>query len=189
VEVTVEPEVPDLGATGLELTAPACVVLGMVGLGAKSGYEIKQRVEQSIRFFWTISPVQIYPSLRLLEEAGLITGRADPQGKRRRRSYEITDAGRGALRDWLLAPDPMPFELRDTGLLKLFFADSLDPAQSGALLAAISQRSEQRLATLRAIEPIAQDARDQGNLYPLLTLRMGIAFHQAIVDTCQELPR
>jgi PadR family transcriptional regulator, regulatory protein AphA len=180
---------PGDGTAGLGLTAPAYVVLGMVGLGAKSGYEIKQRVEQSIRFFWTISPVQIYPSLQRLEQAGLITGRADPQGKRRRRSYEITDAGRTALREWLLRPDPMPFELRDTGLLKLFFADSLDPAQSLGLLTAISQRSEQRLATLRAIEPIALEAREQGNLYPLLTLRMGIAFHQAIVDTCQELPR
>src|ERR1700728_2996789 len=115
---------PGDGTAGLGLTAPAYVVLGMVGLGAKSGYEIKQRVE-----------------------------------------------------------------LRDTGLLKLFFADSLDPAQSLGLLTAISQRSEQRLATLRAIEPIALEAREQRNLYPLPTLRMGIVFHQAIVDTCQELPR
>jgi DNA-binding PadR family transcriptional regulator len=178
----------DTGAGEAELTAPAYVVLGMVGLGARSGYEIKQRVEQSIRFFWTISPVQIYPSLRRLEEAGLITGRPDPQGKRRRRSYEITEAGRAALRVWLLRPDPMPFELRDTGLLRLFFADSLDQAQAGALLAAIRERSEQRIATLRAIEPIAEKARAQGNLYPLLTLRIGLAYHQAMVDTCQELP-
>ena len=35
------------------------VVLGMVGLGRRSGYEIKQAVELSIRFFWTISPAQI----------------------------------------------------------------------------------------------------------------------------------
>ena len=67
-----------------ELGAPAYVVLGMVRLGARSGYEIKQAVENSIRFFWTISQAQIYPSLQLLEEAGLITGRADPQGRRPR---------------------------------------------------------------------------------------------------------
>ena len=57
-----------------ELGAPAYVVLGMVRLGARSGYEIKQAVENSIRFFWTISQAQIYPSLQLLEQAGLITG-------------------------------------------------------------------------------------------------------------------
>jgi DNA-binding PadR family transcriptional regulator len=70
-----------------ELGAPAYVVLGMVHLGARSGYEIKQAVENSIRFFWTISQAQIYPSLQLLESAGLITGRADPQGRRPRRVF------------------------------------------------------------------------------------------------------
>src|ERR1700747_2467768 len=93
-----------------DVAPPAYVVLGMVRLGARSGYEIKQTVEQSIRFFWTISPVQIYPSLVQLEEAGLITGRADPQGKRRRRTYEITPAGELALRQWLRRAEPMPFE-------------------------------------------------------------------------------
>src|SRR5437667_11616312 len=96
-----------------DLPAPAYVVLGMVRLGARSGYEIKQAVEMSIRFFWTISQVQIYPSLKRLERAGLIRGRSEPQGKRPRRVFEITKAGEAALRDWLRQKEPMPFELRD----------------------------------------------------------------------------
>lgn len=32
----------------------------------------------------------------------------------------------------------------------------------------------------------AEDAERQGNIYPLLTLRMGIAFHQVMVDVCDE---
>src|SRR5258707_12319441 len=87
-----------------ELAAPAYVVLGMVRLGARSGYEIKQTVEQSIRFFWTISPVQIYPSLAQLERAGLITGQAEPQGQRRRRVYEITPAAQTPPRQWPRRP-------------------------------------------------------------------------------------
>src|SRR6202050_3950690 len=81
----------DIGPAGL--SAPAYVVLGMVRLGARSGYEIKQMVDQSIRFFWTISQVQIYPSLGQLEQAALITGRDQPQARRRKRVYEITGAG------------------------------------------------------------------------------------------------
>lgn len=168
------------------LAPPAYVVLGMVRLGARSGYEIKQTVEQSIRFFWTISPVQIYPSLVQLEEAGLIAGRADPQGKRRRRTYEITPAGETALQQWLRRAEPMPFELRDIGLVKLFFADALGPAEAQELLSAVTQRSQDRIATLRAIEPIATAAEEDGNVYPLLTLRMGLAYHQAVVDVCQD---
>jgi len=171
------------------LGVPAYVVLGMVRLGARSGYEIKQTVEQSIRYFWTISQVQIYPSLERLEQAGLITGRAEPRGRRRRRVYEITEQGDAALRQWLRRAEPMPFELRDPGLVKLFFADALQDGDALGLLGAVRQRSEERLEALRAIEPAASLAREEGNVYPLLTLQMGIGFHQAIIDVCRDFER
>lgn len=170
-----------------ELTAAAYVVLGMIHLGARSGYEIKRTVDQSIRFFWTISPVQVYPSLRQLEQAGYITGRAEPQGRRPRRAYQITTAGKSALRHWLLQAHPMPFELRDTGMVKLFFADALQPSQARELLDAVRQRSARHLATLEAIRPQAEATKAHGNLFPLLTLEMGLAFHQAIMAACDNL--
>jgi PadR family transcriptional regulator, regulatory protein AphA len=168
------------------LGPPAYVVLGMVGLGERSGYEIKQAVELSIRFFWTISQAQIYPSLERLERAGLIEGRAEPRGKRPRRVYDITEEGEAALAEWLRREEPMPFELRDIGMVKLFFADALDPDDALTLLATVKGRSEERVAALREIESAAQLVEDQGNTHPLLTLRMGIAFHQAMIDVCQE---
>jgi PadR family transcriptional regulator, regulatory protein AphA len=168
------------------LTAAAYVVLGMVRIGARTGYEIKQLTGQSIRYFWAISPVQIYPSLTRLEEAGLITGREDPQGRRPRRVYEITDAGQAALREWLGRPDPMPFELRDLGLVKLFFADALAPDQARHVLRAVRERSESRVAELRAVEPTARAVRESGDAYPELTLAMGIAVHQALAELCRD---
>ena len=162
------------------------VVLGMVGLGRRSGYEIKQAVELSIRFFWTISPAQIYPSLARLERAGLLRGRDEPQGRRRRRLYELTTAGSTTLAEWLRGTEPIPIELRDIGMVKLFFADALTPSEAAGLLTAVRQRSEQRLATLRAIRPEAEAAERQGKVYPSLTLELGIAFHQAMVDVCER---
>lgn len=174
------------GDDGPELSPSAYVVLGMVRLGARSGYEIKQAVELSIRFFWTISQAQIYPSLELLEQAGLVRGRSDPQGRRPRRVFEITPDGEAALMGWLTRNEPMPFELRDIGLLKLFFADALHQSDAQALLQAFKERSQVRVAHLNAIEPAAEVAADDGDLYPLLTLRMGIAYHQAMIDVCNE---
>lgn len=171
------------------LSPPDCVVLGMVGLGRRSGYEIKQAVELSIRFFWTISPAQIYPSLARLEREGLLRGRDEPQGRRRRRLYELTAAGSTALAEWLQGTEPIPFELRDIGMVKLFFADALKPSEAARLLAAVRQRSEQRLATLRAIRPEAEAAGRQGNLYPPLTLELGIAYHGAMVEVCERFER
>jgi DNA-binding PadR family transcriptional regulator len=174
-------------SSGSEALAPQdYVVLGMVRLGARSGYEIKQMVELSIRFFWTISHVQIYPALRLLEEQGLIQGRDEPRGKLARRIVEITAAGEDALARWVAEAGPMPFELRDLGMVKLFFADVATDTDAAGLLAAVRARSAERVAALEAIEPIAEAADTEGTHFPGLTLQLGIAFHQAMVDVCDR---
>ena len=69
----------------ITLGPPDFVVLGMIRQGARSGYAIKRAVEISIRFFWTISQAQIYPSLTRLERAGLVTGTSEPLGRPPRR--------------------------------------------------------------------------------------------------------
>jgi DNA-binding PadR family transcriptional regulator len=169
--------------SGVALTTPDFVVLGMIWRGARTGYEIKKSVATSIRFFWTISEAQIYPSLERLERAGLVASEAAPNGRRRRTVLELTPAGRQVLHDWLVRPEPMPFELRDVALVRLFFADSLSRAEAGALLDAIKRRSQARISALLAIQPAAS-AADAAGGHPSLTLRMGVAFHQAMIDVC-----
>ncbi len=170
----------------VRLRPPDYVVLGMVRLGAQSGYDIKKMVRNSIRFFWTISEAQIYPSLVRLERADLVRGRSAPQGRRRRRNFDITRQGEAALREWLSSGGPMPFELRDVGLVKLFFADSLDRPDALELLQAIIERSYERVAALIRIEPEAQRYASAGIRHPALTLSLGIAFHKAIIAVCAK---
>ena|SRR5438105_2654475 len=171
------------------LTPSDYVVLGMVGLDARSGYEIKQTVALSIRFFWTISPAQVYPSLAKLEQAGLLTGRDEPQGNRPRRVYARTEAGSQVLREWLRGTGPMPFELRDIAMVKLFLADALQSGDAHQLLAKVKSRSEERVATLETIRPAGEAAAREGNVHPLLTLELGIAVHRAMVDVCKRFER
>ena len=45
------------------------------------------------------------------------------------------------------------------------------------------------MRTLRAIEPAAKAAEAEGNHYPGLTLQLGIAYHQAIIDVCADFER
>ncbi|MDR3487416.1 MAG: PadR family transcriptional regulator [Bradyrhizobium sp.] len=174
---------------GVRLRPPDYVVLGMVGLGAQSGYDIKKSVRDSIRFFWTISEAQIYPSLDRLERAALVRGHSAPQGRRRRRNFDITPQGEAALRRWLASDEAMPFELRDIGLVKLFFADALDRADALALLQAVIERSRERVAALNRIEPEARRFRAAGTRHPALTLSLGIAFHKAIIDVCAKFEK
>src|SRR5438552_18103645 len=109
----------------MELSATAKVVLGMLAARPRSGYEIKQLVDSSARFFWAASYGQIYPELKRLEDEGLIRGHEEPTGGRARTLYQLTEAGHEALRGWLGAADEPLYELRDEGMLKLFFSDSL----------------------------------------------------------------
>jgi DNA-binding PadR family transcriptional regulator len=147
----------------------------MLALGARTGYDVRRAVELSARYFWTISPVQIYPALKQLEAAGLATGRDDPSSPRRRRTYKLTPAGRAALRAWVDDEEEAPVELRDLGLLKLFFADTTEPASAIAHCRRLAARNERMLERFRTeILPAAEaHAAATGNRFPLLTAQLG----------------
>jgi len=157
------------------------VVLGMLTFGAKTGYDIKGIVERSTRFFWAASYGQIYPELNRLEQAGLIAGTDAPRGARPRKEYELTDAGRADLLEWLRTPPQMP-ELRDESLLKLFFSDQLPLEEALGQLRMRRMGHEQFLAILREI-----DARP-GDDTPFvdLVLRYGIAYAEFNVAWCER---
>jgi DNA-binding PadR family transcriptional regulator len=119
----------------------------LAALGARSGYEIRRAAELSVRFFWALGPPQIYAELSALEKAGLIGGQDDSRGRRPRRRYTLRSKGRSALAQWVRSHRDAPLELRDPLLLRLFFADVVDPADGIALLRRIRDRSIQALAT------------------------------------------
>src|SRR3954467_11043379 len=91
----------------------AAAVLGMITLGARSGYEIRRAAELSLRFFWALGPPQIYAELARLEEAGLVTGADATSGRPRPREFATTPAGRDALAGWLAEGGTAAIELRD----------------------------------------------------------------------------
>jgi PadR family transcriptional regulator, regulatory protein AphA len=140
----------------MELSPTAKVVLGLVALGDRTGYEIKQTVERSTTFFWGASYGQIYPELERLERAGLLV--SEQRGARRRREYQATAAGEQALREWLSSREPLSFSTRDEGLLKLFFADLVDDEERLANVRQIVEQNEQALAFFRTIEAMGSTA-------------------------------
>ncbi len=110
------------------LSPTARVILGLLAWQPHTGYEIKQATDRSTRFFWGASYGQIYPELRRLETAGLVGSREEPRGRVPRRIYTLTKAGRRALDAWLGETDET-YEVRDEGLLKLFFGDLMPTEQ------------------------------------------------------------
>ena len=171
-----------------ELTKTSYTILGMLRLGQRTGYEIKQLVDVSTRFFWAASYGQIYPELSRLEGLGLITGERDDSDGRRRKAYALTAEGEAALRDWLASDDPLHFELRHEGVLKLFFADALDAAGRLELLRRMRAEHERVRDQLRSMEPKVTEKREEkGSEMPLFVLRWGIEYQEFIIGWCDRM--
>jgi PadR family transcriptional regulator, regulatory protein AphA len=167
----------------MELNPTSYVILGMLGLKPMCGYDIKQLVDNSTRFFWAASYGQIYPELRRLSESGLIKGRPDSGTARGRIEFELTDEGRRTLEQWLAAPSEIQ-EMRDESMLKIFFSGT---AGNGGIRAALeAKRNHHRGVAdrLRGIEESAQAADATGG--PVTALRLGIAFNEFVAQWCDR---
>jgi PadR family transcriptional regulator AphA len=165
----------------MELSPTAKVILGLLSRGPKSGYEIKNLVDRSTRFFWAASYGQIYPELRRLADAGLIEGTEEPQGGRPRTVYELTEDGRAVLQRWLGSP-PEVFEMRHEGMLKVFFADALPPRERVQRLRDMEAQHRAKVAALREVE--AGATKDPASS-AYTVLRFGIAFNEWVAEWCE----
>ena len=135
----------------MEATAVTWALLGLLSRRPRSGYDLKQEVDRTIRHFWAASYGQIYPELKRLEDTGWIAGRDAANGGRSRRVYRITARGRRALEAWLHGEETR-LEMRDESLLRLFFADELPHEEAIGLLRARGGGFAGMLAYLRSLD-------------------------------------
>ena len=79
-------------------TTPA-LILSVLADGPLHGYGLAKEIERRSGGFFTGSWGSLYPALQRLEQESLIEGVWEPhppQGRRRRRVYKLTAAGRSA---------------------------------------------------------------------------------------------
>lgn len=166
-----------------ELTNTGCVILGMIAEGHRTGYAIKAEVERSTRFYWSASIGGIYPELRRLQDAGLVSRTDDPRGGSRRHAYELTDRGRAALESWLAEPRECEIETRYEGMLKLRFASLLSQHERRGLISRMKEMHEGRLRRLR-------QRLDEGGFddpWHRLTTEYGAGWNTWARDWCESV--
>lgn len=177
------------------LTPTSYVVLGLVAwMQPATPYDLKQATNLSVGNFWPFPHTQLYTEPARLTAAGLLTEEREQSG-RRRRLFSITDAGRRALAAWLGQPADEPTEVRDQGLLQLFFSGHADPATTVAIASAQRVAHERRLEGYAALErrilenrqlPPAQrrfpHSTPRADALRQATLRFGLTFERAAVD-------
>jgi PadR family transcriptional regulator AphA len=135
------------------LTLTSYLVLGLLAReGPSTPYELENHVRATLGNFWSFPHTLLYTEPPRLAGLGLVTERREAEG-RRRRVFAITTAGTAALEVWLEHPAGAPTELRDPGLLQLFFADLTTPEARNRL-------AREQLASHRA--KLAGYQRDRG---------------------------
>ncbi len=174
------------GVSGATLGPSAFIVLGLLEQrGAGTSYDLKRWADESVGYFWTFPRSQLYAEPQRLVSLGLLTEQQEPSG-RRRRLFQVTGAGRAALQNWLQAPAGVP-ELRDLGLLKLFFIAGDDHQTLQELAAEQLHLHQARLAEYQRVQATYQD--DPEAEAALQTLHMGFLYERANIAFWQEVQR
>ena len=131
-------------------------MLGCLSRQPMTGYDLKKRFAESDLLYWSGNSNQIYRSLVALHKDGLVTQTIEQQTDNPdRKIYTITDAGRAALREWVLTPPELP-QVRHGFLIQLLWADQITPEALDDLLAAYAEELRVRLLMLE--EQIARGA-------------------------------
>ncbi len=169
-------------------TTTAEALLGMLGMGPMSGYDLRQRIELSVGNFWTESFGQIYPALRKMESEGLVA--SEEEGKAGRKVYRLTATGRERLEEWL-GVTPKPRVPRNETLLKLFLGANVPVETSLAHVAELRARFAADLQRYAGTEAhlLRTYGRHAGLPYWLLVLHYGRDEARMIVNWCDETTR
>jgi DNA-binding PadR family transcriptional regulator len=171
----------------VKLSPTSYVVLGLVAsAGRSTPYDLKRLLARSVGHFWSFPHAQLYAEPARLAAAGLLTEERE-EGGRNRRYYTITPAGREAVQAWLQAPTAALGEIRDPGLLKLFFAGLGSRADLAALAEAQLGAHRAQLATYERLA--AELEHLPGNDLRIAPLQMGLRFERTAVEFWADVAR
>jgi PadR family transcriptional regulator, regulatory protein AphA len=175
----------------MTLTATEAALLGLLRDRELSGYDLRKVVERSVGYYWTPAKTQIYSSLPRLVEAGLATSRTVRQsGRPDKNLYALTEAGRGAVDEWIRT-GPLDAGLgRNVLLLKLALARS---EHSQSLLEQARTRQAEIEHLRSELAELEAAGWDRDPPFEHLTRRYGFFYVDALrhwlVEVVDELER
>jgi len=161
----------------------AYAILGILTFhDRQTGYHIRKTLESTVRYFWSESYGQIYPTLKRLAAEGLIE-RCGPTGRKGAQEYCITEAGQIVLEAWLKLPyreDPQ----RNEFLLKVFFGIQARPEVTINHLTNFQRSTREMLGALSEIEKLVTEHNGQEPGFPYwhLTLEFGLVHLRANLE-------
>jgi DNA-binding PadR family transcriptional regulator len=161
-----------------DLPTTSYALLGLLTFGDElTGYELKQRADNTLRFYWVAPAMsQIYSELGRLTAHGLVEPTTSTGEGRR-----ITEAGRAALREWI-AETPIGFPvLKHTVLLRLLIGHASEPERITAMLEEYVAQLAGALDDLRQVRESLRGADGPGQVfhYPSVVADWGLDYFAA----------
>lgn len=169
---------------GRRLNATAASLLGFLHDGPRTGWDLVVTAQRVIGDFWSLTRSQVYRELAAMADAGLVE--AGEPGRRDRKPYTITDAGRAAFAAWI---DRVPGAetIRFPLLLTLAFGRHLPADRLAAHLAHDRELHARRLSGYQEQHSAAVAGGD-ADPYLLATLDFGLTYERAVLDWFDHLP-
>lgn len=156
-----------------------------------SGYELGQRLQKPIGFFWQAPLSQIYPELVRLEQQHYVSHELIVQEDRpSKKVYTLMETGYLALKAWITEP-PAPAPVRNELFLKAYALGLADPGAAQVLFRDQARLHAERLVTLEQIQ--ARIERDYGGapgpehkcFGDYITARWGATYERELVAWCR----
>jgi PadR family transcriptional regulator, regulatory protein AphA len=149
-----------------ELSLFSYEILGLVGRGGVSAHDLKRMVERGRLLAWA-GESQYYSEPKRLARLGYLEAHSEPGKTRERTVYELTEKGRGALREFAKRPLHVT-PLKSEPLVRLLIADLVDKRTTRTSFATLRKDIEElrsRLDEARASAETLPERRE----YLLLT--------------------
>jgi DNA-binding PadR family transcriptional regulator len=137
------------GAPGAGITRLGYALLGLIRAEPRSGYKLRMVFETTPLALYSSSPGSIYPALKSLARAGLVT--APERGARQ--VFALTAAGEEALGQWLarLVDEEEVARHLDMALLRFaFLQEEQDEGAVGRFLDSFEAAADAHAASLEA---------------------------------------
>lgn len=160
------------------------IILGLLNHEELSGYDIKKKIDYMISHFWEVGFGQIYPTLKTMEEEGLVLKQSGGNQKGpERKLYSITEEGQAVLQGWLVLPEAREYVKYEI-LLKLFFGSTVSVRENRERIEAFMSRHMLNLDRMKIFSDNLKQVmnEDEDHLYYYLTVLFGEEVYQAYIN-------
>ncbi|AIG05307.1 PadR family transcriptional regulator [Pseudomonas fluorescens] len=154
-----------------------------------TGYELANRFDRSIGYFWQATHQQIYRELGRMVTAGWVVAQDGPEAdKRRKKIYQVLPAGREALQRW--AGEPQESGDQSQALLVKLRAEAvIGPLGLGEEVLRLIKQHQAMLETYRQIEQrdFSATSLTRAQRLQYQVLRRGIMIEESWLAWADEL--